>query len=337
MDFVLVWKRRPEDSYYSDDFKKRETFVSQLEEAGLEVEEVEADEHLMFVNLHLPMEVLKHYAEILKLRLKLDEYEFSATYSRDKDHLFEDDSGKFSPAARSRIVEFILQRERVHPKERGNSPAFGFNTLVNDGVYLAGYPLHDGTITTLGSQRQFLSQEWACWRKLFSRQPLDAIRDYFGVKIGLYFAWLGFYTAMLILPSVAGLICFVYGWATLGTNVPALDICGGSMANTTMCPQCDKTCEPWLLEEACVVTWNKHLFDNISSVCYGFFMSLWAAFFLEGWKRYSAEIYHRWDVFGFDPEEELPRPAYLHQLKDVKIWQVKILILFGGFLYLQFS
>ncbi len=33
---------------------------------------------------------------------------------------------------------------------------------------------------------------------------LDAIRDYFGVKIGLYFAWLGFYTFMLILPSIVG-------------------------------------------------------------------------------------------------------------------------------------
>ena len=32
----------------------------------------------------------------------------------------------------------------------------------------------------------------------------DAVRDYFGVKIGLYFAWLGFYTFMLIPPSIVG-------------------------------------------------------------------------------------------------------------------------------------
>ena len=171
-----------------------------------------------------------------------------------------------------------------------------------------------------------LSQEWACWSKLFTHQPLDAIKDYYGVKIGLYFAWLGFYTAMLIPPSIAGVVCLVYGWATIGSNIPALDICGGVMANTIMCPQCDKSCETWLLQEACDVTWFKYLFDNNSIVYFGFFMSLWAAVFLESWKWYSAEIFHQWDVFGFDPEEEHPRPAYLMQLKDVKSksWQVSI-------------
>ena len=216
VDFVLVSETRPEESDYLSDCKKRETFISQLEEAGLEIEEDEGSD-LRFVKLHLPMEVLKRYAEILKLRLKLKgnlqntvqgssqswlkriqrlfnpkpllrdhEQEFSATYSIDKDYLFEDDTVKFfSPAARSRIVEFILQRERFLPEEDGgDDSAFGFNRLVNDGVYLAGFPLHDGTIRTQGSQRQLLSQEWACWSKLFTYQPLDAIRE--GVKY--YFA-----------------------------------------------------------------------------------------------------------------------------------------------------
>ena len=28
-------------------------------------------------------------------------------------------------------------------------------------------------------------------KKFWKYQPLDAIRDYYGVKMGLYFAWLG--------------------------------------------------------------------------------------------------------------------------------------------------
>ncbi|EEB20526.1 conserved hypothetical protein [Pediculus humanus corporis] len=45
------------------------------------------------------------------------------------------------------------------------------------------------------------------------------IKDYFGVKYALYFAWLGFYTHMLIPASIVGLICFFfYGWITLNYN-----------------------------------------------------------------------------------------------------------------------
>ena len=48
------------------------------------------------------------------------------------------------------------------------------------------------TNTTLqGSQRKLLNDEWASLRKFWKYQPLDAIRDYYGVKMGLYFAWLG--------------------------------------------------------------------------------------------------------------------------------------------------
>lgn len=43
-----------------------------------------------------------------------------------------------------------------------------------------------------------------------------------------------------------------------------------------------------------------------------------AALFLEFWKRYSSEIAHRWDVTGYRPEEEHPRPEYLAQLRNVK-------------------
>lgn len=46
-------------------------------------------------------------------------------------------------------------------------------------------------------------------------------------------------------------------------------------------------------------------------------MSFWAALFLEHWKRYSAEITHRWDLTGFDVHEEHPRPQYLARLKSI--------------------
>lgn len=48
----------------------------------------------------------------------------------------------FTPTVRSRIVQFILDRNLFSINE--SDPCnFGIEHLVNDGVYLAAYPLHD--------------------------------------------------------------------------------------------------------------------------------------------------------------------------------------------------
>lgn len=43
-----------------------------------------------------------------------------------------------------------------------------------------------------------------------------------------------------------------------------------------------------------------------------------ATLFLEHWKRYSAEISHRWDLTGFDVHVEHPRPQYMARLAHIK-------------------
>lgn len=49
------------------------------------------------------------------------------------------------------------------------------------------------------------------WVKFYKYQPLWMIRDYFGEKIGLYFAWCGTFIATLWLPMLFGLAVFIYG------------------------------------------------------------------------------------------------------------------------------
>lgn len=51
-------------------------------------------------------------------------------------------------------------------------------------------------------------------------------RKYFGEKIGLYFAWLGLYTQMLIPASLVGVIVFLYGCATVDDNIPRWEMYG---------------------------------------------------------------------------------------------------------------
>lgn len=38
---------------------------------------------------------------------------------------------------------------------------------------------------------------------------LDDICDYFGVKIAMYFAWLGFYTNSMLYPAVIGFLLWI--------------------------------------------------------------------------------------------------------------------------------
>ncbi|CAH1392682.1 unnamed protein product [Nezara viridula] len=67
----------------------------------------------------------------------------------------------------------------------------------SEGLILQVFPLHN-----LESLRQ-LQNEWVC--SFLRSQPLDKICNYFGVKIAMYFAWLGHYTTALIVPAVIGL------------------------------------------------------------------------------------------------------------------------------------
>lgn len=53
------------------------------------------------------------------------------------------------------------------------------------------------------------------------------MRKYFGDKIALYYAWLGFYTQMLVFPAVVGFLCFIYGIASMNSddNTPSKEMC----------------------------------------------------------------------------------------------------------------
>ncbi len=49
------------------------------------------------------------------------------------------------------------------------------------------------------------------WTKWFKYQPIMRIRNYFGERIALYFAWVGTLISTLWFPAVLGVVCFIYG------------------------------------------------------------------------------------------------------------------------------
>uniref|UniRef100_UPI003AB05E63 anoctamin-1-like n=1 Tax=Centroberyx gerrardi TaxID=166262 RepID=UPI003AB05E63 len=194
--------------------------------------------------------------------------------------------------------------------------SMGITSLLGSGVYTAAYPLHDGDIVGANAEpndRKLLYEEWASYSVFYKYQPIGLVRKYFGEKIGLYFAWLGLYTQMLIPASVVGVIVFLYGCATVDDNIPSMEICHPKN-NITMCPLCDEACSYWKLSTACGTARASHLFDNPATVFFSIFMALWAAMFMEHWKRRQMRLNYEWDLTGFEDEEEAlkdhPRAEY---------------------------
>ncbi|XP_005384304.1 PREDICTED: anoctamin-1 isoform X10 [Chinchilla lanigera] len=340
----------PPMDYYEDDKQfRREEYEGNLLEAGLELErDQDTKIHgVGFVKIHAPWNVLCREAEFLKLKMPTKKmYHISETrgllktinsvlqkitdpiqpkvaehrpqttkrlyypFSREKQHLFDlsDKDSFFDSKTRSTIVYEILKRTTCTKAKY----SMGITSLLANGVYSAAYPLHDGDYegdSIEFNDRKLLYEEWASYGVFYKYQPIDLVRKYFGEKIGLYFAWLGAYTQMLIPASVVGIIVFLYGCATVDQNIPSMEMCD-QRYNITMCPLCDKTCSYWKMSSACATARASHLFDNPATVFFSVFMALWAATFMEHWKRKQMRLNYRWDLTGFEEEEDHPRAEY---------------------------
>uniref|UniRef100_A0A8C2B9Q8 Anoctamin n=1 Tax=Cyprinus carpio TaxID=7962 RepID=A0A8C2B9Q8_CYPCA len=255
---------------------------------GVELEATQSvvDEKLIYVKVHMPFEVLCTYAEVLHIKLPIKPNDlapqsstyncftrhfypsedviakepefFTAPFRKDQLKCFfvKDKEQFFTPAMRSRMAYYILSRA---PYEvRGNVKKFGFNKLLDGGVYKAAYPLHDCRFNVKSkepscpNERFLLFNEWAHPKSFYKMQPLDLIRKYFGEKIGIYFAWLGFYTVMLTLAAAVGLCCFIYGYTTRESSTWSKEVCDPQIGGEIiMCPQCDKICPYWRLNSTC--------------------------------------------------------------------------------------
>ncbi|NXW46660.1 ANO5 protein, partial [Nyctiprogne leucopyga] len=351
IDFVLSYVDDL-NKEWEKKLERRKEFESNLQKAGLELETEDKKESedgkIYFVKIHAPWEVLITYAEVLNIKVPIKENDipstveypldcmlaplrlpekvmhpepdyFTAPFSKDKQELYliNDESTFFSPSMRNRIVNYILTRCPYGTEE--GKKKFGIKRLLNNGTYSAAYPLHDcqywkkANDPNCDNERYTLYMEWARFLRFYKEQPLDLIRKYYGEKIGIYFAWLGFYTEMLFLAAVVGLICFLYGLFTMDENMSSKEICDPQIGGEIiMCPLCDRECDYWRLNTTCEPSEYSHLFDNVATLFFAIFMGIWVTLFLEFWKRRQARLKYEWDLVDFEEEQQQLqlRPEY---------------------------
>ncbi|XP_075993061.1 anoctamin-5 isoform X1 [Genypterus blacodes] len=308
------------------------------------------DGKTFYVKIHAPWEVLATYADVLKIKVPFKANDitehsdmpmnwlstpfrlpdhimnpepdyFTAPFDKSKSDFFliDDKETFFPPSTRNRIVYYILARCPYFKGEGLDKDKKGIKRLLNNGTYTAAFPLHDcrywksSRDPNCESERYSLYKNWARFLCFFKEQPLNLVRKYYGEKIGIYFAWLGFYTEMLLFAAIVGVICFLYGFITYDDNEWSKEICDEKIGgNIVMCPLCDKKCGYWKLSSTCQSSWQSHLFDNVATVFFAIFMGIWVTLFLEFWKRRQARLEYEWDLVDFEEEQQQLqlRPEY---------------------------
>uniref|UniRef100_A0A671UJD1 Anoctamin n=1 Tax=Sparus aurata TaxID=8175 RepID=A0A671UJD1_SPAAU len=346
--------------------ERRKLYEANLEKVGLELET--EDKMTYFVKIHAPWEVLATYADVLKIKVPFkandipDNSEmpmnwlstpfrlpghimhpepdyFTAPFNKDKSDFFliGDKETFFPPSTRNRIVYYILSRCSYFRDECGDKDKKGIKRLLNNGTYNAAFPLHDSRYwirsrdPSCESERYSLYKHWARFFSFFKEQPLNLIRKYYGEKIGIYFAWLGFYTEMLLFAAIVGTICFVYGFLTYDDNEWSKEICSAEIGGKiVMCPLCDKKCGYWKLNSTCNSSWQSHLFDNVGTVFFAIFMGIWVTLFLEFWKRRQARLEYEWDLVDFEEEQQQLqlRPEYETKCTNRKLNRITQVFVF---------
>ncbi|XP_010709181.1 anoctamin-9 [Meleagris gallopavo] len=253
---------------------KRKKFLDELSKKGFTIKKIE--DRKLFYGVRAPKHFFRKYQWLL----------------RNPDSRLQDLNAQqdIPVTTRIRIVNFILHNTVTPDLEK-------LRDLMKKNVFEAAFPLHEKE-----EVREFLKEKWARWRDIFCQQPIEKIRCYFGEKVALYFAWLGWYTYLLGFAAAVGLMVFVAGITVFNSSQVSKEICEAN--DTIMCPLCDQKCPFWLLADTCTYARVTHMIDNEGTVVFAMFMAIWATVFLELWKRQRAQVVTSWKLYGWDEDEE---------------------------------
>ncbi|ETV94715.1 hypothetical protein H310_11688 [Aphanomyces invadans] len=182
--------------------------------------------------------------------------------------------GQFSSTQRMMLIDSIIV----------NVAHVNVDKLKAEGVVLDCFPLHEE------DELVELKLRWVAWNYPPWRQPITHIKNYFGSKVAMYFAYLGYYTTWLFGAGLVGLVVFLAELLfqkNLIADIPVNQL----QLNATTVAKVGQVVQVYTIP------------------AFGTFMVVWATLFLEGWKRKSARLALEWGTANV-VEEEQPRPQF---------------------------
>ncbi|KAG0052109.1 hypothetical protein BGZ83_002987 [Gryganskiella cystojenkinii] len=193
--------------------------------------------------------------------------------------------GFFGTGRRGNMTESVIIYSKFRTK-KGDRHAL--KSVMDKKAYSSMFTLHEGSykskVQPVPNRRTLLYHSWVQSRR---SQPLEEIRFYYGEKIALYFAWIGHYTQWLIPAAIVGLVFLIFGLI----NYYVFD--GDGLSKTS---------------DGLPSTFGD-VFDNALTLPFSLFMSIWAALFVEFWKRKSNILAYEWNTLDFERRERA-RPEF---------------------------
>ncbi|GMF24954.1 unnamed protein product [Phytophthora lilii] len=223
-DYVLVFQVHDEAAELSEQQKKfsMRTILQHLARGGIETKMFySADRGHVFCKLRATLERLSKEADRIDYKVEFDpselrriaetgyeEHNIKKINIKDEHHVshrdpFQNIFAKFDVEPRLaaayrkygsnqipfRGVDRYVSTLWQNPSETRGEGGCGLNLseLLRDKCLVAAFPLHEP------AELEKLRGKWFSWNFAPWNQPLWEIKDYFGEKVGLYFAWLGEY------------------------------------------------------------------------------------------------------------------------------------------------
>jgi len=292
------FKKLPWSLTFTDEFKqecreKRDEIITSLLRAGLALKfhvTTAGDEYV--VHIGGPPDLLQYVATQIQLPVKCARVtqhgtilgyqpfdltrvgQYMSAHAEEELQPINNTEFRFRTKAKLQLIKHIIQ---VPWNPASNQFGAGIDVsahmakgAISCGVISQFFPLHDQDLHEFDTT-------WCSWKLAFDHKigiwkiPHNEIRDYFGERIAVYFAFLAAYTRGLVTPAVSGLFSALCIWLFRDTEYEKL--------------------AQWIVVLFCAL------------------IVTWSTLFLENWKRAQSMWAHDWGMNGLGTKEQ-PMPGF---------------------------